>query len=51
MRTSVHPQPGGERRWKPYVWSLAVTLLVLGVHTGAIDAVMLAGMHLQHLGG
>ena len=50
-RASVRHHLLDEDGWKPYAWSLAVTSLVLGVHTGAIDAVLLAVTHLQHLGG
>lgn len=38
-------------RWKPFAVSATVTLLVAGVHTGVIDALMLALMRVQHLGG
>ena len=37
-------------RWKPFAWSAAITGLVAGIHTGAIDAVMLTVMSAQHLG-
>jgi hypothetical protein len=37
--------------WKPFAVSATVTLLVAGVHTGVIDAVMLGVMRVQHLGG
>ena len=37
--------------WKPLAVSATVTLLVAGVHTGVIDALMLAVMRVQHLGG
>jgi hypothetical protein len=38
-------------RWTPFAVSATVTLLVAGVHTGVIDALMLALMRVQHLGG
>jgi hypothetical protein len=37
--------------WKPFAVSATVTLLVAGVHAGVIDALMLAVMRVQHLGG
>ena len=43
----VHEHVLDDGRWKPYAWSLGMTLLVLGVHTGALDAVMLALMQAQ----
>jgi hypothetical protein len=48
--TWIHAHFLDEGRWKPFAWSAAMTLLVLGVHTGAIDAVMLAAMGAQQLG-
>ncbi len=38
-------------RWKPLAWSAGATLLVVGVHSGAIDAALLLAMGAQHLGG
>ncbi len=49
-RTSVRYHLLEEEGWKPFAWSAGLTLLVAGIHTGAIDAVMLALIHLQHLG-
>jgi hypothetical protein len=47
----VHEHVLDDGRWKPFAWSLGATLLVLGVHTGAIDAAMLTVMQAQQLGG
>ncbi len=50
-RVWIHEHLLDDGRWKPFCWSLGMTLLVLGVHTGAVDAVMLAVMRAQQLGG
>jgi hypothetical protein len=47
----LHEHVLDDGRWKPFAWSFGMTLLVLGVHTGAIDAAMLAVIQVQHLGG
>ncbi len=47
----LHQHVLDEGRWRPFVCSLTATLLVLGVHTGAIDWVMLHLIFAQHLGG
>ena len=47
----IHQHVLDDGRWKPFVWSLGMTLLVLGVHTGAIDAAMLTLIQAQQLGG
>jgi hypothetical protein len=47
----IHEHVLDDGRWKPFGWSLGMTLLVLGVHTGAVDAVMLIGIRAQQLGG
>ena len=48
----IHQLVLDEGGWKPFVWSAAaMTLLVPGVHTGAIDAVMLTLIQAQQLGG
>lgn len=49
-RASVRHHLVDEDGWKPLAWSAGMTLLVAGIHTGAIDALMLALIHLQHLG-
>jgi hypothetical protein len=49
-RTWLHERFDDDR-WKPFAWSAGVTLLVVGVHTGAIDTVLLRAMAAQHLGG
>jgi hypothetical protein len=38
-------------RWKPFAVSVAATLFVAAVHTGALDAVLLAAYRVQSLGG
>ncbi len=48
--TSVRHHLVHEEGWKPFAWSAGMTLLVAGIHTGVIDAVMLALIDLQHLG-
>ena len=47
----IHEHLLDDGRWKPFGWSLGMTLLVLGVHTGAVDAVMLIVIRAQQLGG
>jgi hypothetical protein len=47
----IHQHVLDDGRCKPFAWSLGATLLVLGVHTGAIDAVTLTMMRAQQLGG
>ena len=47
----IHTHVLDEGRWRPFACSLGATLLVLGVHTGAIDWVMLRLMEAQHLSG
>lgn len=49
-RASARRHLVDDNGWKPFAWSLGMTLLVAGIHTGAIDAVMLALIHLQQLG-
>jgi hypothetical protein len=49
-RASVRRRLVDEDGWKPFAWSAAMTGLVAGIHTGAIDAVVLALIHLQQLG-
>ena len=49
-RASMRHHLVDEDGWKPFAWSVGMTLLVAGIHTGAIDAVVLALYDLQHLG-
>jgi hypothetical protein len=50
-RSWLHERFVDDDRWKPFAWSAGITLLVVGVHTGAIDAVLLLVMSAQGLGG
>jgi hypothetical protein len=49
-RASLRHHLLAEDGWRPFAWSAGMTLLVAGIHTGAIDAVMLTLIHLQQLG-
>jgi hypothetical protein len=49
-RVSVRHHLVDEDGWKPFAWSAGLTLLVAGIHTGAIDAVLLSLIHAQQLG-
>jgi hypothetical protein len=49
-RASLRHRLLDEDGWRPFAWSAGVTLLVAGIHTGAIDAVMLTLIHFQQLG-
>ena len=47
----LHAHLLDEGRWRPFAWSLGATVVVAGVHTGALDWVMLHLMWAQQLGG
>jgi hypothetical protein len=50
-RSWLHERVLDDGRWRPFACSLAATLVVAGVHTGAIDWVLLQLIWAQHLGG
>jgi hypothetical protein len=49
-RSWVHEHVLDDGRWRPFACSLGATLLVVGVHTGTVDWLLLRVIWAQQLG-